>query len=73
MGEEYFIEVIRDKSICPRCKTDTHADRVPRSWLVKLFFGWLPVKRYMCYRCKRKYYTVEKSGQTNSKSVPMMK
>lgn len=52
----------RDQSICPRCRADTHADRVPRSWWIKLLFGWLPLKRYMCYKCKRKYYIITKVG-----------
>lgn len=55
MSEEY-LNPFWDKTICPHCKTDTHADRIPRSWWVKLLFGRLPVKRFMCYKCKRSYY-----------------
>lgn len=49
-----------DNWTCPTCKTFTRTERVPRSKAVKVVLFWLPLKRYMCYKCKRKYYTIEK-------------
>lgn len=41
--------------ICRKCKTplDSH---IHRSFFVKYFLFFLPLKRYMCYGCKRKTY-----------------
>jgi hypothetical protein len=55
----FLLNAVRDEQICSFCKHSS-TDRIPRNWLVKLLFGWLPVKRYMCYKCKRKYHTIEK-------------
>jgi hypothetical protein len=30
--------------------------RISRGALVKTFLSWLPLKRYVCYRCQRKTY-----------------
>jgi len=40
---------------CPRCKEETNS-RVHRSFFVKNFLFWLPLRRYACYKCKRKFY-----------------
>jgi len=40
---------------CKRCN-NTSVSRIPRGPLVKLFLFWLPLKRYVCYRCHRKSY-----------------
>ena len=40
---------------CPKCKTEFDA-RLHRGALVKTFLFWLPLRRYACYNCKRKYY-----------------
>lgn len=43
--------------MCPKCKISIQpADRVSRGWLVKYLLFWMPLKRYICYRCNRKYY-----------------
>ena len=40
---------------CPKCKSEFDA-RVRRSSFVKIFLFWLPLRRYACYNCKRKFY-----------------
>ena len=40
---------------CPRCKAIT-VNRTPRPFSVRLLLFWLPLKRYSCYRCSRKFY-----------------
>lgn len=43
--------------MCPKCKISIEtADRVSRGWLVKYLLFWMPIKRYKCYRCNKKYY-----------------
>lgn len=44
---------------CRRCKTPLE-DRVPRGFIVKYFLGFLPLRRYICYRCFRKPYVWHK-------------
>lgn len=41
--------------ICRKCKAplDTH---IHRSFFVKYILFFLPVKRYICYGCRRKTY-----------------
>jgi hypothetical protein len=41
---------------CPKCKLGILEDRVPRSYFVKKVLWFLPLKRYICYRCFRKSY-----------------
>jgi transposase-like protein len=43
--------------LCPRCKTELDS-RVPRSFFVKTVLFFLPLKRYICYRCQRKRYVL---------------
>lgn len=43
--------------VCPRCKSALD-NRVPRSFLVKKLLFFLPIKRYMCYKCQRKRYVL---------------
>ncbi len=40
---------------CPKCKTENNF-RIRRSYFVKTFLFWLPIRRYACYSCKNKYY-----------------
>ncbi len=40
---------------CWRCKS-TLDHRVARGMLVRIFFFWLPMRRYFCYNCVRKRY-----------------
>ncbi|WP_419788530.1 hypothetical protein [Mucilaginibacter sp. SP1R1] len=39
---------------CRRC--GNKISRISRDRLVKLFLFWLPLKKYVCYRCHRKSY-----------------
>ncbi len=41
--------------LCP-CGKGKRADleRIHRGMLVKIFFFWLPLKRYKCMKCRRK-------------------
>lgn len=54
------MQLLKDRWTCPKCQTDTQADRIPRSWLIKLLLGFLPLQRFMSYKCKRSYYTMKK-------------
>lgn len=41
--------------LCPCGKSDrAEVERISRGVLIKTFLFWLPVKRYKCYRCKKK-------------------
>lgn len=42
--------------ICPRCRAGELDTRIPRPALMKLFFGWLPIRRYQCNNCQAKVY-----------------
>lgn len=48
-------EIINTTVICPRCKSTLDA-RISRGKLVKTFLFWLPIKRFVCYKCNRKVY-----------------
>ncbi|RVT99835.1 hypothetical protein EOD41_15455 [Mucilaginibacter limnophilus] len=41
--------------VCPSCKGNM-LSRIPRGFIVKTFLFWLPIKKYMCYKCQRKTY-----------------
>lgn len=48
---------------CRRCRNNI--DRIPRGGLVKLLFFWLPLKKYVCYRCHRKSYRWSSSNSSS--------
>jgi hypothetical protein len=54
------IRAHHDKKLpmCPRCKTQLD-DRIPRGFFVKTILFFLPLKRYICYRCQRKRYVLK--------------
>jgi len=41
--------------ICKKCNTQFDA-RVKRPRWVKFFLFFIPLKRYHCYKCGKKYY-----------------
>lgn len=41
--------------LCRKCKTKLE-QRVPRGYLFKSILFWLPVKRYLCFKCNKKVY-----------------
>jgi hypothetical protein len=43
--------------LCPKCKTELD-NRVPRGFFVKHLLFFLPMKRYICYKCQRKRYVL---------------
>jgi len=51
--------VVKRKKLptCPRCKIELDS-RVPRGFLIRNLLFFLPVKRYICYRCQRKRYVL---------------
>jgi hypothetical protein len=63
---------------CPKCKTGTLYERVPRAWWVKAFLFFLPLKRYKCYKCGRKPYLWERQGKQptedkgDAKIIPLL-
>ncbi len=48
-------KIVGKGPLCPKCKVEL-AHRVKRGFLFKRILSWLPVKRYYCYKCKRKHY-----------------
>jgi len=41
--------------LCPCGKTSrAEVERIPRSFLIKTFLFWLPLRRYKCHKCRRK-------------------
>lgn len=40
---------------CRKCKNKLD-QRVPRGYLFKTLLFWLPVKRYLCFKCNKKMY-----------------
>lgn len=55
------IESIRSQGkkvpLCPKCKNQLD-NRIPRGFFVKTVLFFLPLKRYVCYRCQRKRYVL---------------
>lgn len=47
--------VLKKALLCPKCKTALR-HRIKRGFVVKNILNWLPVKRFYCYKCKRKLY-----------------
>ena len=41
--------------LCKHCRKAS-LSRIQRGAIIKAFFSWLPLKRYICYRCHRKTY-----------------
>jgi hypothetical protein len=48
--------------LCKHCHKAS-LSRIHRSAFVKMFLFWLPLKRYICYRCHRKTYRWSKSQE----------
>ncbi|WP_184549370.1 hypothetical protein [Mucilaginibacter sp. FT3.2] len=46
---------------CRSCKADL--SRIKRGPVVRALFFWLPLKHYVCYRCSRKTYRLDRSGK----------
>lgn len=44
---------------CPKCNLAL-IQRVHRANFIRTLFPWLPVRRYICYRCKKKYHVYHK-------------
>jgi hypothetical protein len=42
-------------ALCSKCKNSLE-DRVHRGFFVKKLLFWLPIRKYMCYKCKRGQY-----------------
>jgi transposase-like protein len=45
----------RNSTKCFLCKSEL--TRIKRGFFVKKFLFWLPLKRYICYKCNRKFYS----------------
>jgi hypothetical protein len=56
-SEQGLKATVKKKAICPKCKTELDA-RVPRGFIAKNILFFLPLKRYVCYRCQRKRYVL---------------
>lgn len=48
---------------CPKCKKGTLDYRTPRGFLVKAFLFWLPIRRYRCSKCAKRYYMLDTAGK----------
>lgn len=47
----------KSKRTCRYCKS-TGMERIPRSFIMKTLFFWLPVRRFVCYKCLKKQYKI---------------
>gem|GEM_PF-5119382 len=53
-----------EKVHCPHCgNSDVY--RIHRNWLVRKFSFLVPVRRYACYSCLHKFYTLERNHSNN--------
>ena len=43
------------RTVCPKCNLKI-AEQISRGSLFKLFFFWLPVKRFNCHSCKYNFF-----------------
>lgn len=55
--QEQGSKALRKEPVCPRCKVE-FGHRVHRGFLFKTILNWVPVKRYYCYKCKKKHYVL---------------
>jgi DNA-directed RNA polymerase subunit RPC12/RpoP len=47
-----------------RCRgCSGNLSRIKRGPFVKALLFWLPLKHYICYRCSRKTYRLDKTGR----------
>lgn len=44
--------------LCPKCKKGRLYDRVPRAYIMKTIFFFMPLRRYKCYYCGKKPYVL---------------
>jgi len=44
---------------CPKCN-QALSHRVHRANFIRTFVPWLPVRRYICYPCNKRYYVYHK-------------
>jgi hypothetical protein len=52
--------------LCPCGKTSrAELERITRGIIIKTFFFWLPLKRYKCYKCKRKKWILDRPPVKN--------
>ncbi|WP_345331786.1 hypothetical protein [Mucilaginibacter defluvii] len=49
-------ETSKKALFCPHCHNKLSGERVHRGFFVRNFLFWLPIKRYMCYKCSKKLY-----------------
>lgn len=46
---------------CPECKSDDSVSRIKRTYLVRHFLPFLPLKRYYCYQCVRTFWKLKRT------------
>jgi hypothetical protein len=44
-------------AVCSKCKSVLDS-RAHRSWFVKTFLFWLPIRNFKCYKCNRTQYAL---------------
>ena len=44
---------------CSRCQNVGDNNRVKRPRFLKIFLPFLPIKKYMCFRCLKTFYKVD--------------
>lgn len=49
---------LSDALNCPPCKKCKNPEtyRIPRSFIFKTLMPWLPIKRYVCFKCLNKFH-----------------
>lgn len=62
LEEKPIIAVLNQRQVTPHrspyCRKcgNQNINRIPRGRFVKMFLFWLPLKKYICYRCHHKTY-----------------
>lgn len=55
---------------CPKCKIGHLDERVHRSFFVRSALFWLPIRRYICYRCGKKSYILYRAELKRYRNYP---
>lgn len=63
------MEAIKERKKCTKCDKGELDTRIPRSFTVKFFLFWLPIKKYRCSLCWHTSYVYgsvwRKKGKTD--------
>ena len=46
-----------------------NAERIPRGFMVKTFLPWMPLRRFKCYSCMKKFYILGEVAEKQPSQV----